>query len=94
MREKHRIHWSILGQMFLMLQKLIKIITIHRETYRRKLKHLDLDRLDYLPDSSLITVEKIQISHKTFQMTSRRKKLVIKEILYAQVVRICRKIMV
>ena len=72
-----------------------EMIIIHGGTSTRQLMKVNLSGFKYLLEHLSICVKIIQMSHKTFQLISRRiLKIALEEILYAHVVRICRKSMV
>ena len=72
-----------------------KMRIIHGGPYLRQFMKVTLSVLNYSPKNLSVYVKSIQMSHKTFQLISRRIfKIALEESLYTQVVRICHKIMV
>ena len=77
------------------IKNIDEMIRIHGGSFTRQLMHLTLERLNYLSNHLLITVNIIQTSHKTFQTISKiRIKISLEESLYAQAVMISPEIMV
>ena len=82
-------------RMDIYVKNIDKNYKIHEGPSPRQLMYHILERLNYLPKNFLISVKIILMSHKTFQLKSRRIYIsALEESLYAQVVMICRKILV